>query len=77
MTMTPSHLDTVTLSDSDREAIRECMSKVDAAPLKEDSDSEVDLNGLTGVMVKFVNDFDLWRKVNFCIRLGKQALRTD
>jgi hypothetical protein len=53
----------VRLSEDEQDAIIECMKSVDAAPLQANSDSEVDLTGLDGVVERFVEKFDPWTKV--------------
>ena len=53
----------VPLSKEEQDAVAECMRSLDAAPLQEHSDSEVDLNGLDGVVQTFVQKFAPWTKV--------------
>jgi hypothetical protein len=54
---------TAKLNQSEQNAVTDCMKLVDAAPLREDSDSEVDLTNLDDVMRHFSVEFSLWTKV--------------
>ena len=54
--------DAVPLSEEEHDAVTECMKTLDEAPLQGQSDSEVDLSGLDGVVQEFVQKFDPWTK---------------
>jgi hypothetical protein len=58
-----AHLECAPLSKEEQDAVTECMRSLDAAPLQAQSDSEVDLSGLDGVVQDFVKKFAPWTKV--------------
>jgi len=53
----------VQLSREEQDAVTECMKSLDEAQLQQESDSEVDLNGLDGIVQNFVQKFDPWTKL--------------
>ena len=57
------NLEWAPLSKEEQDAVTGCMKSLDAAPLHAQSDSEVDLRGLDGVVNEFVKHFAPWTKV--------------
>ena len=53
------------LSKLEQDAVTECMKSIHSAPLREGSDSEVDLKGMDSIMETFVRQFELRMKVDF------------
>ena len=59
----PTTLRTAQLTPDEQDAVKACMESVDKAPLKEGSDSEVNLQRLDQVVQRFVERFEPWAKV--------------
>lgn len=70
-------LKTEVLTQDQWSAVTECMKSVDAAPLLEESDSEVNLNGLDEVVDTFVAKFAPWTKVNNSTSISHSSPQTD
>jgi len=62
------------LSNRDKDAVTDCKSSVDKAPLQASSDL-VDLTGLDIVAQDFVNKFEPWKKFNSSRSAKVTALR--